>query len=71
MSALDRPYIVCDRCGHQWTAAVEEPRECENCGSTALWAFPDPDAADGHSQHVVERNDSADTHAANERAWTR
>lgn len=58
-TGLERPYITCDRCGHQWTADVEEPFECENCGSRALWAFDDPEKADIHSQYVVERNDSA------------
>jgi uncharacterized Zn finger protein len=58
---LERPYIVCDRCGHQVMAQVEKPRECENCGSVALWAFPNAEAADVHSQRVVERNDASDT----------
>jgi hypothetical protein len=58
---LERPYIVCDRCGHQWKAEHEEPRKCENCASEALWAFPAYDAADLHSERVVERNDAADT----------
>jgi hypothetical protein len=50
----DRPYVVCDTCGHMWSVWVE-PAECENCSHDALWAFPTVDAALAQSRLVRDR----------------
>ena len=50
----DRPYIVCDRCGHLWSVWVE-PAVCGDCDSRKLWFFPTVDAAVTRSRLVRER----------------
>src|SRR4029077_11015318 len=35
----DRPYVVCDRCGHLWSVWVE-PTVYGDCDSRKLWFFP-------------------------------
>lgn len=53
MAELERPYMVCDRCGHVWCAAVEVPSRCEGCGHGVLWSFPSLEEAEELSEHVV------------------
>ena len=50
----DRPYIVCDRCGHLWSVWVE-PTVCGDCDSKVLWAFPSLPEALTHSRMIRER----------------
>lgn len=56
---IERPYIVCDHCGHTWESPHEEPRTCEACNHAALWAFPNLTAAEDHSQFVVDGRERA------------
>ena len=53
----DRPYIVCDSCGHLWAVWFKPTRNttCQTCESTALWAFPTKDAALQQSRLVRGR----------------
>jgi len=50
----DRPYIVCDSCGHLWSVWLQ-PTTCGTCGSTALWAFPTQSRAVERSRLVRGR----------------
>ena len=51
---IEKPYVVCDRCGHLWSVWVE-PMVCGDCDSRKLWFFPTVDQAVTRSRLIRER----------------